>query len=92
MVAPDITYHSTKFQFNIIPLSKVILTHVNSTYTPSWSKTHPTTSHIGYHKYTPKYMPIKHCQNIDYQSRNIDLKFTSINPVGLDIMLPPLHL
>ena len=40
MVAPDVPYHPAKFQFNTT-LSKVVLTHVNSTYTPSWPKIHP---------------------------------------------------
>ena len=41
MVAPDIPYHSTKFHPCPPSQSKVILTHVNSTYTPSWPKNIP---------------------------------------------------
>ena len=57
LVAPDISFHSTKFQPYIPSQSKVIFTHVNSTYTPSWPKTHPWNPSIS----KTMALPIKQC-------------------------------
>ena len=67
MVAPDILYHSAKFQFNTNSISKVILTHVNSTYTPSCPKMHPANSHIATLSTPPDICAYKTLpKNIDY--------------------------
>ena len=65
MVAPDTPYHSTKFQPYTPSQSKVIPTHVNSTYTPSWPKTHPWKLPHWLPQVHPLiYVPIKHCLKI----------------------------
>ena len=68
MVAPDTPYHSTKFQPYTPSQSKVIPTHVNSTYTPLLALNHTCGNFcIGYHKYTPIIYAYKTLpKNIDY--------------------------
>ena len=66
-IAPDTPYHSAKFQFNTTPLSKVILTHVNSTYTPIGLKHTPANSTLAIPS-TPPYIHVYKTlpKSIDY--------------------------
>ena len=71
LIAPDTFLYSTKFHPRT-PQSKAILIHVNSTdYPLAFLKCTLNIFYIGYHKYTPLYVSVKHCLKILYISEEI---------------------